>query len=147
MSKITKLNHFRRSDVRCWQMPCAVAIDRPLKGKSKSFYNTEICRSIHGVKCDILFLYTVADVVQVYTKSGWKAAQCTEQLGHIQLFHPRLHTVLETDWNSTETRGDVAGCIHSPLFSGINAAAELTEGSAVVNVFHISLLLTRAAVT
>ncbi len=35
-----------------------------------------------------LFLYTVADVAQIYTKSGCKAAQCTEQLGHFQLFHP-----------------------------------------------------------
>ncbi len=41
----------------------------------------------------------------------------------------------------------MVGYIRSPPFSGINVAAELTEGSAVVNVFHISLLLTRAAVT
>lgn len=41
----------------------------------------------------------------------------------------------------------MAGCIHSPPFSGINVAAELTEESVVVNAFHISLLLTRAAVT
>ena len=48
----------------------------------------------------------------------------------------------------TKKRGEGAiWCIHSPLFSGINAAAELTEGSAAVNVFYLSVLLTRAAVT
>lgn len=41
----------------------------------------------------------------------------------------------------------MAGYIHSPSFSGINGEAELTEGSAVLNVFHILLLLTRAVVT
>lgn len=37
---------------------------------------------------NVTFLYTVTDVVQVYTKSGSKTAQCTEQLGHFQPFHP-----------------------------------------------------------
>lgn len=47
------------------------------------------------------FSYPVADVAQVYTKSGSKAAQCTEQLGHFQLFHP-VGIWLQRDWNSTE---------------------------------------------
>lgn len=36
----------------------------------------------------------------------------------------------------------MGACIHSPLFSGINVTAELTEGSAVVYVFHFSVVLT-----
>lgn len=95
-----------------------------------------------------IFLHTVADIAPVYTGSGCKAAQCAEQLGHVQLSHPAGTDFLQRDWNSAGKRAEhVEGCIRSPPFSEISVAAEVTEGSAAVNVVHVSLLLTRAAVT
>lgn len=73
------------------------------------------------------FFYTLADVAQVNTVSGCEAALRTEQVGHFHLFHPAGSRFLEK--NSPGKEDDEVRRLHSQPLSGINVAAELTDGS------------------